>query len=191
MEAQTTFDMSYKFVKLVENIFTKDIERRLKKHAWADKLFDSSGCRKFEIVFGPGTQLEFRMEVTTQVRLIVCGVSVIPGGQAKIEDIATINGTISMLQQGSKYLKSSALVAYRRTIGEGGKKFFANYELSEKLLAIPEEDAEVVHTEVFIKYTVKDITNGNVVTIESSNSPDGALLFNARVKLNMLRSHDD
>jgi hypothetical protein len=191
MTAQTTVDFSYAEVKLIENIFTKDIERRLKKFAWADKLFNGDGTRKFEIVFAPGTNLEFRMEITTQIRLVIMGLSILPGGQAKVVDIDTINRTIAVLQRGSKFIKSSALSLYRQTVIEGGKKVFSGYELSDKLLAIPEEDAEVVSTEIVISYTVKDITNGNVVTVSNTNSPPGSLLFNARVKLNMMRRDDD
>lgn len=191
MSQQTIVDFPLEAIKLVESAYTKDIERRLKKFAWADKLFNSDGTRRFEIVFAQGVNLEFRMEITTQIRMVILGLNILPGGQAKIIDIDTINRTISALQGASKFIKSSELLLYRQTIAENGKKIFSQYELSDKLLAIPEEDAEVLSTEVIINYVVRDLVNGNVITISSSNSPPGSLLFNARVKLNMLRKDDD
>ena len=190
MSEQQVMEFDYAYVKAMESIYTLSIEQRLKKFAWADKLFASDGTRKFTIVFAAGKELEFRVEVTSLIKLVICGLSVIPGGQTKIESIDTIQRTMSVLQACAKHVRSTSLTLRRETT-VAGKRFFSSFELSDKMLAIPEEDAEVVKTEVTIRYIVKDLKNGNVVDVVGMNEPAGALLFNARVKLNGLRRDDD
>ncbi len=190
MTQQAAVDFDSAHIKILEDVFTFEIAKRIKKFVWADKLFSSDGSRRFTIVFAPSNSFEFRVEVTTQVRIVICGLNVFRGGQGMLADIETFNRTISVLQRASKHLQSSALVLRRQTFTPE-KRMFSDYELSDKLFAIDEEDAEVVSTEITIKYIVKDKVNGNVVELTGFNEPAGAILFNARVKLHAMRREDD
>lgn len=190
MEEQTVVDFDINTIKLLESIYTQDIEKRLKKFAWADKLFEDDGTRKFTIVFARGVNLEFRIEISSQIRMVICGLSVIPGGQAKLVDIDTIQRTISALQRAIKSIQQYELSFNRQTIIDS-KRIHSSYELSDQLQVIPDEDTDVIKTEITIRYIVKDIITGNVVDITGVNEPSGAVKFNARAKLFMLREQDE
>lgn len=190
MSEQTLVDFDVTTIKLIESIYITDIEKRIKKFVWSDKLFEDDGTRKFTIVFAAGTNLEFRIEISSQIRMVICGLSVIPGGQAKLVDIDTIQRTISALQRAAKSLQQNELSFNRQTIVDS-KRIHSSYELSDKLQVIPEEDVDVLRTEITIRYVVKDIIYGNVVDVSGVNEPAGAIKFNARAKLFLLRGQDD
>lgn len=194
MTEQQLIVFPVEIIRILETNYTTIIEERLheisKDLTWAKKLFSSDGTRKFSFVFAPGNQLEFRVEITTTIKVVVCGLNILPGGQATLTDHSTYVRTLAILQKASKHLLSSDLVQYRKTL-VGYRSITSDSEIHYELLAIPRDDMEVLKTDYVVTHRVRDKENGNVVEVSGKNEPSGALLFNARVKLQAMRRDDD
>jgi hypothetical protein len=180
-------------VAMLEDAYTNQIAVALKKYAWADKLEDSKGQRKFAIYFQPGDKFEFRCEVHTTIKLIIRGTSVY-GGPVLITDLSIIDKTINLLEKIHKFLRSSELDEDRflfESTGGKVKKHLFNYEPDSKLKVIPKRECKLIKYTYKVECVFLDTETRDQIKVSGENISDELLQFSARNKFAIMREEDE
>lgn len=182
-----------KALSILEQVYTNTIQSQLDKFAWADRLLDDNGHKKYGIFFGPGSQLVIKADVSTTIRIVIIGVNVFDGGPQSLKDPALDAKVISVLERCSKALRTSILEGTRdlyEVSSTKRKKTVSNWEQSEEVMAIPPEESIMLSYSYTSTITVKDIITGDIVEITGTNEADELMHFRARNKLWIMRQYD-